>query len=89
MMRAITIIERLLTQSDPVQLNAHVLYKDYPKADIEEAVQEEEEQDNNKKRGRGGNDESKKKEEEEKKKEQEAELSHDEESPNWSLKPLF
>lgn len=30
MMKAITIIERLLTQSDPVQLKAHVLYKDYP-----------------------------------------------------------
>ena len=50
MLRAIKIIERLLTQSEYHE--AHVLYKDYPSADVKKASREEEDKANEKDQGR-------------------------------------
>ena len=52
MMRAIKIIERLLTQSECHE--AHVLYKDYPSVDLVKVVAEEENADDPKNRRGGG-----------------------------------
>lgn len=74
MMKAIRIIERLLTQSK--YHHEHVLYKNYPPAEVKKAVDEEEETEDNKQgfMAFGGADKKK----EEKKEEQEEVKEEDE-----------
>lgn len=82
MMKAIKIIERLLTQTECHE--AHVLYKDYPKADLKKvAVEDEEEKDGKKDRRFGA------KAAEEEKKEVVEEIEEDEEGDKVDLKFLF
>lgn len=86
MMKAIKIIERLLTQSEYHE--AHVLYKDYPSADVKKASREDEDKANEQDKGRklpgfGA------KEDEEEKKEEENKSEVDEDEDKVKLKNLF
>ena len=83
MMKAIKLIDRLLTQSDCHE--AHVLYKDYPSVDLVKPVEEEENVDDQKGRGRMGGKEKK----EEEPKDKVEEVEQEDLDDHYSLKYLF
>ena len=86
MMRAIKIIERLLTQSEYHE--AHVLYKDYPSADVKKASREDEDKANEKDQGRKMPGFGAQEEKEEDKEEEKEEIKY-EEGDEVLLKHLF
>ena len=85
MMKAIRIIERLLTQSKYHE--QHVLYKNYPPVDIVKQVDDDEDENEDKKNNLLPFGDKKKKEEE--KKEEEVDTGAKEDPDEVSLTPLF